>query len=48
MVPLWLGPDGSQADELGYALRVSARCVYRVATAYVARPWHKLTGKGDG
>ena len=28
MVPLWLGPDGSPADELGYALRVSARVAF--------------------
>ena len=47
MVPLWLGPDGSQADELGYALRVSARLAFiALLLAYVARPWHKLTGRG--
>ena len=28
MLPLWLGPDGSLADELGYALRVSARVAF--------------------
>ena len=47
MVPLWLGPVGSLADELGYALRVSARVAFiALLLAYVARPWHKLTGRG--
>jgi DMSO/TMAO reductase YedYZ heme-binding membrane subunit len=47
MVLLWLGPDGSLADELGYALRVSARLAFiALLLAYVARPWHTLTGRG--
>ena len=47
MVLLWLGPDGSLADELGYALRVSARLAFiALLLAYIARPLRQLTGKG--
>jgi DMSO/TMAO reductase YedYZ heme-binding membrane subunit len=52
MVLLWLGPDGSLADELGYALRVSARLAFialllalssnRAAQQRLGRWWSRL------
>jgi DMSO/TMAO reductase YedYZ heme-binding membrane subunit len=46
-VLLWLSPVGDLREELGYALRVSARfAFFALLLAYIARPWQQLTGSG--
>lgn len=46
-VLLWLTPESGLRDELGYALRVTARLAFAMLLlAYIARPWHQLTGTG--
>lgn len=42
-----LTPEGSLREELGYALRMSARLAFAaLLVAYIARPWQQLTGGG--
>ena len=39
-VLLWLSPLGDLREELGYALRISARfAFFALLLAYIARPW---------
>jgi DMSO/TMAO reductase YedYZ heme-binding membrane subunit len=46
-VMLWLSPVGDLREELGYALRISARfAFFALLLAYIARPWQQLTGSG--
>lgn len=46
-VLLWLSPVGDLREELGNALRVSARfAFFALLLAYIARPWQQLTGSG--